>query len=418
MKIKATTIYAPIFVLLLLLQLYLPSFRANIVLQIGVLVTFLFFESNILISKKFLKQLLPIVLLLVAGFVGTLFHKYETFDVIKDIFHFIKPIVGIFIGYFFFRKINNLRVFVQVVVISGVISALIHFYIILFKVDFASGSISAIREFTRDNFLELFAIFFLLFYRKFESRSLFNNIIFNWGIIILLSMSCMLYFSRTMIVILFLILFTVYGYTKITKKTLIIISLGISSILLLFVYLNNANIRRAKPGLEGFLYKVKVAPEEIFVTNINRDDHRDLWDHWRGYEAMRAYALMERSPSSFVVGTGHGSLVNLKFFAPLSGDSKGLKHISELHNGYMYIFYKVGAIGMLIYLFILFRFYAYIYKKNNFVNVFISVIGLVYLFSTITITGLYNGRDVIIFILGGLLYYSNSFKKESAVLIS
>ena len=46
--------------------------------------------------------------------------------------------------------------------------------------------------------------------------------------------------------------------------------------------------------------------------------------------------------------------------------------------------------------------------------VFISGIGLVYVFTTLTITGIYNGRDVIIFILGGLLYFerSSDFVKE------
>ena len=69
----------------------------------------------------------------------------------------------------------------------------------------------------------------------------------------------------------------------------------------------------------------------MFKTNVDRENHKDLWDHWRGYEAKRAFALMEQYPSSFIIGTGQGSLVNLKFEAPLTGDkNKGLKYISEL----------------------------------------------------------------------------------------
>ncbi|QYJ69065.1 O-antigen ligase family protein [Flavobacterium litorale] len=405
MKLKPETIYAPLFILLLLVQLYLPSFKVNLAIQIVVLMVFCFME-NATLSKKMIGQVGILLAILLLGFIGTLLHKYNGYNVIKDVFHFIKPVVGILIGYLFFRRIDNFRVFVRIIVIAGVISALIHFYILFFKVNLMSGSVARIRHFTRDNFLELFSIFFLVFYRKYEGKQLFSNIIFRAFAFVLLLFSSMLYLSRTMIVMAIILLITVYGYTKITKKTLAVAGVGIAGIALLFVYLNNANIRRGKPGLEGFLYKVKMAPEEIFVTNINRDDHRDLWDHWRGYEAMRAYALMKRNPSSFIVGTGHGSLVNLKFYAPLSGTPEGLRYISELHNGYMYVFYKIGAIGILLYLFILLRWYSYIYKRKTFANVFVSGIGAVYIFSSITITGLFNGRDVIIFILGGLLYYS------------
>lgn len=375
-------------------------------LQLGVIAVFCFIE-NVTFTKKFTGYIGSVMLLLVIGLIGTLLHKYELYNIIKDLFHFVKPVVGILLGYMFFRKINNFRLFVQAIVTAGIISAFIHLYIVFFRVDFASGSIENIREFTRDNFLELFAIFFLLFYKKYEAKPLIQSNTIKYTAIAMLFISSFLYFSRTMIVMGVLMLLTIYGYTRITRKTLIIAGFGIFSVLLLFVYLNNANIRRGRPGLEGFLYKVKVAPEEIFVTNINRDDHRDLWDHWRGYEASRALALMQRNPSSYAVGTGHGSLVNLKFYAPLSGDAKGLRYISELHNGYMYIFYKTGAIGLLLYLFILLRWYGYLYKPKNFATVFISAIGVVYLFSSLTITGLYNPKDVIIFILGALLYYAS-----------
>ncbi len=413
-KIKAKKVYAPIFVLLLLLQLYLPSFKINIVVQVAALLFFCFAESKILISKKFLGQFTSVFLLLILGFIGTLLHKYRAFNIIKDLFHFIKPAVGILIGYLFFRKINNFNLFIKTIVVASVLSALIHLYIVFFVVDFFSGEISNIRLYTKDNFLELFAVFFLVFYKRYEGKRLFNSSLFRVFALGIISISCILYFSRTMIVIAILLLISIYGYTKITKRSLVMASIGIALLSLLFVYLNNANIRRGKPGLEGFLYKVKMAPGEIFVTNINRENHADLWDHWRAYEAKRAYALMEENPSSFVVGTGHGSLVNLKFYVPVPDNLKGMKYISELHNGYMYVFYKIGAIGMLLYLFILFRWYSYIYKKNTMVNVLVSAIGIIYLFSSVTITGIFNGRDIIIFILGAALYYSESAVKPKA----
>ncbi|MFY7810549.1 MAG: hypothetical protein ACOVQ2_02345, partial [Flavobacterium sp.] len=167
----------------------------------------------------------------------------------------------------------------------------------------------------------------------------------------------------------------------------------------------SVKIERNGKGIEAFLYKIKIAPEEIFQSKIDRENHVDLWDHWRGYEAKRALALMDKEKSSYIIGMGFGSLVNLKFYAPLTEDNKGLKYISELHNGYIYVFYKLGLIGLLFYLFFLIYLYNFIYLKKTFESIFISIIGLFYLYTTLTITGIYNNKDTLIFILGALLYF-------------
>ena len=411
MRLNAQRTYGAIFIIVLLLQLYLPSFKVNIILQlftVGLLVIL----GSTAASKKFLSHYLTITFLLVFGFAGTLLHKYDAVSISKDIFHFLKPVVGILIGYLVFRKVNDLYLFVKIIVVAALLSALIHFFILFFIVDISAGSLTEIRLFTRDNFLELFALFFIYYHKRFFSRPMFSGRYATYIVAAIITFSAILYFSRTMIIMAALLALTLYGYTRITKRTVILAFVGIIAVAGLYTYLYNANIRRGKPGLEGFLYKVKMAPEEIFTTRINRDDHRDLWDHWRGYEAARAYELMERNPSSFVVGTGHGSLIDLKFFAPLTGDDKGMRFISEIHNGYMYVFYKTGTIGLLVYLFMLFRWYFYLYKRKSFPNSYISAIGVIYIFSTMTITGLYNARDVIIFMLGGLLYFSHSQSRQ------
>jgi hypothetical protein len=211
-----------------------------------------------------------------------------------------------------------------------------------------------------------------------------------------------------MMVVSVILLISVYGYIYITKKSIKYIGTTILLIFIFYSYLFSIKIERNKPGLEGFLYKVKIAPSELFKTKIDRNNHKELWDHWRGYESKRAFALMTNNPSSFIFGNGYGSLVNLKFKAPLTENKEGMKFISELHNGYSYILYKTGFIGLFILIYFLFKIYFLIYrynKKNNFTLHFISAIGIIYLFTSLTITGIYNGRDVIIFILGSLFLF-------------
>jgi O-antigen ligase len=288
----------------------------------------------------------------------------------------------------------------------------IHFVTILFF----SGldTVSQIREFGKDNFLELFALFFLIFYEKFQHKQLLSNKLNHYIVVVVLTLSCLLYLSRTMMVVAIILLFSIYNYTKITKKTIQIFAVVCISVILFYSYLFSVKIDRNGTGVESFLYKVKIAPEEIFTAKIDRENHKDLWDHWRGYEAKRAFALMEQHPSSYVFGTGYGSLVNLKFYAPLSGDKKGMKYISELHNGYIYLLYKTGIIGLFVYFFFLYRLYKRAYVTPTFTTVIISAFGIIYVFSTLTITGTFNARDIMIILLGSLLYFEPQNKVINA----
>lgn len=401
MKITAAKFYSILFLFVVFAQMYLASFKANVLLQIIILGIYLFYEK-LSFDRNFLKTILPLFLLFLLPFVGMCFHEKEIYNVVKDIFHFIKPIVGIGIGYFFFKKINDFKLFVKSIALLGLASSMVHFIIIF--VFSKTSTVSEIREFGRDNLLELFSLLFLLVYKKSQKETLFSNKTTQFLIGALLVMSNLLYLSRTMFVVAIICILSIVGLSIITKKTIKIILFLCVLIGLFYFYLLSIKLER-----DSFLYKLKIAPSELFKTHIDRNNHADLWDHWRGYEAKRAIALMDQNPSSYLLGCGYGSLVNLKFYAPLSDNSseKGLKYISELHNGYAYILYKTGIIGIFLYLFFCFELYKKIYYNKQFVTIFISAIGLTFLFTTITITGIYNTKDTIVFILGGLLFFEH-----------
>jgi len=414
MKIAAHKIYLPLFVALLLLQLYLPSFKANVFFQVAALGVLLFID-NVRFSVQFIKQLLPLIILLLIGFIGTLFHRYALYNVVKDIFHFVKPVIGLLVGYIIARRLNNVGLFIKGIAAASIISAIIHFLIIIFLVrDFTRTE--DIRQFTKDNFLEMFGLFFIIYFKKLEGRELVGNIWYKRVFIVLLTVSCLLYFSRTMFILAIIIVMAAHGYTKITAATIKVLVLLLFCITGLSIYLNTANIRRDGKGIEYFLYKIKNAPAEIFETRINRENHAALWDHWRAYEAKRAVALMNTEPESYIYGTGYGSLVNLKFFAPLTGEKKGIRYISDLHNGYINILYKIGLVGIIIYIIMLTRLYLYINRGFSFANIMVSSIGLIYIITSLMITGVYNSRDIIIFLLGGMLYYSERQRRPNKIL--
>ena len=406
MKISKRSCYTTLFAVLVLAQLYLPSFKLNILIQLVFLAGYLLAEKTT-ITRGVFRMAMLLLLLLGLGFIGTVVYSNNFFNVVKDLSHFIKPISGFLIAYLLFRKVNDFKLFVRTIVWIGVLSAIIHLLTVLLFSDL--GSVAGLREFSKDNFIELFALLFLAYYKKFHSAELFPPGRMVKAFYALLLVSILLYLSRTMLIAAVILLLSVYGYTVINLKTLRRLALLLCIVGVGYAYLFTLKLDRTK-GFESFLYKIQIAPSEIFEARIDREDHTDLWDHWRAYEAKRAIYLMNQNPGSYVYGMGHGSMVNLKFFAALTGSKhdRGLKYISELHNGYIYVLYKTGLIGIVVYMLFLLGLYLRIYANRGMANVFISGIGLIYLFTTLIITGIYNARDIIIFVLGALVAFSYS----------
>ena len=75
---------------------------------------------------------LPLFLVFFIGFIGMIVFKRPIGLALKDVFHFIKPIQGILIGYFFYQLVDNKKVFFQAIIKAALISASIHIFIVLF----------------------------------------------------------------------------------------------------------------------------------------------------------------------------------------------------------------------------------------------------------------------------------------------
>lgn len=363
--------------------------------------------SKTTISLRFFKSILPLLLIFLVGFIGYLLDFYPLSATIKDITYFLKPIIVLVLSYVLIKKQNDMFLFLRAIVFIAAFTAFLHLFGIFVLGDFTDNSIHELRgDFGLDNFIEIFALYILLFSKRFLGKPIVEDRRWYYVLVVVFLLSIYLYFSRTMLVAFFLVGFSMLGYTKITTGTLKFIGFAFLLIGLLYAYLFSVKIDRNAKGVEAFLYKIKIAPEEIFKTKIDRENHKELWDHWRGYEAKRAFSLMEKKPSSYVFGTGYGSLVNLKFKAPVG--EKDMKFISRIHNGYVFVLYKTGFIGLILYFIFLINLYLKIYTKKiskeaYFVDKIIVSISIFYFFSSLIITGIYIPIDAVVFILGGLL---------------
>ncbi len=350
-----------------------------------------------------------VIILFIAGF-SSIFQKPTLYDFIKDFAYFTKPIIALVAGYLLAKKIVDFSSFLKVFIYVVSLLSIIHITTIFLNTDLFSVSITKIRTVGGiSNLSEVIALTIIIASYRIQFLDVFKNKLLKKVILSIIFLSFFLYFSRTMFVSLGLFLLAIFGYLKITSKGLKYGFLALSAFLLFYVYLFNANLERDKPGLESFLYKLKIAPSEIFtpLRTVDPNNHAYLWDHWRAYEATLAIDQIN-TPATFLIGKGLGALVDLKFKVYL-GDSE-MRYIPILHNGFVLVFFKTGIIGFFIYLLFLINMYLFAHanfttEKTKIINNLISGFGVYFIFSSLIISGIYNNEDFYMFIVGALLFF-------------
>jgi O-Antigen ligase len=413
---KRFTLHKIMFVLLLLSPFIFKSVE-SIFLIIFLFLGIAIITCRLKFSKSFINILLPLLLIFFICFFSSFFGSFKTADFTKDFFYILKPIAQITLGYLLIKHIEDRNFIFISVIYVGTFLALIHILPILINYKILiSKDINVLRGmYGRDNFLEIIALLFLLINYRLSSI----NIRYKKIILFILFTSFVLYFSRTMFVIIILLGLSFFGYTRITKKGVFYFSTFLILIAGLYVYLFSIEIERDdQRALSKFMYKMKIAPAEIFLTKIDINNKAELWDHWRGYEALKAIeSLNNAGLSSWIFGRGFGSTVDLGLKAPLDDEGHGMQFISLLHNAYMFILYKSGIIGLGMFLILILILYhrpiiPNHYQLNRINNIIIGF-GFFYLFSTLVISGIYNPRDNLALILGGIIFLrDNQIKLE------
>ncbi len=410
-------IYKISYILILILLVTFPIFELHLVLFF--LTTSLFlFDKNPKLPKKFFNLIFILLLITFVGIITSFFHQRTFYNWLKDFMYFIKPIIALLSGFIIAKKINNFYYILKGIIIVATIISIFHLSKVFWHADFNHWTITDIRRIGGiSNLIESLALVLILGSYKYSFLNVFKNKLLKNTLLLLLSFSFIAYFSRTMMVAFIIFYLAILGYLKLSQKGIKYGFILLVSVGLFYTYLFSVKIERDKPGLESFLYKLKIAPSEIFIpkTNINVNNHASLWDHWRAYEASTALEQMQKNPSSFFMGKGFGALVDLKFDAPLN--SEKIRFIPILHNGYVYILFKTGIVGLVLYFIFLLGLYYNSYPKENNLSKFvvgnlISGIGLYYLFSSLIITGIYNMHDIFAFILGILFFQQTSFTNK------
>ena len=415
--IKSIIFYKTLFASLIFVSLFSVPFEAVILLSVFIFLLLIVAKKTVL-SKSFFEVLAPLILLFLIALSGIFYNNSDFIDFIKDFLYLLKPILFLVVGYLLCKRINDRNSFLILIVNIALVFGVVHIIeCLLYIYQTSVFSIHVMRNISgRDNFLELIAIGIII--ANLKNKEFKIN--FLKPIIIVLSISFVLYLSRTMFILLILISLTFSGYLRLSMKGLRYLFLSATGVILFYVYLFSIDIDRAsKSPVDNFLYKLKLAPSEIFVSkgDIDIKNHANLWDHWRAYEGnMAINQLNEKGAVAWTFGTGMGALIDLKFNAPLSDDPNGMRYISLIHNGYVFILFKTGILGLILYfLFLISNYFVYKKIKNQdyLISNMIFGITLFYFFTTLVITGIFNLSDPITLVLGGVLFFSTKAAEYS-----
>jgi hypothetical protein len=395
--IAKRTIYEIVFILCVIIP-YFDNFELTLAIwTAGVL-----FSIQTSYSLGIIKQLFYFLAILGIALSVSLFKEYQLYFVIRDITYLIKPVLGLLIGYQLCKKINT-NIF-QLIARTGYIFAIMHLFflarsVILFKV-ININDLRYFGGFFSD--FEVFALIIVLFHKKFELSISSQKI--KWYTLVI-TISVFLYLARTNFIQFGIVLLALKGLFVVNKKNITILItlatitiIGYSAILII-------NPKRTGPGMEAFLYKIKIIPEEAFKTKINRSDWKELNDNYRSYENIMTVRQVTREGFySIVFGQGLGSKVDLKEKMQL-GDMN-LRYISILHNGYMTVFLKSGLLGVVL---LLLSFGVYFIKEKSSIPIVKQIdllllgMGIFMIMSYWVFMGFYFKADNKIILLGMLI---------------
>ena len=351
--------------------------------------------------------------ILIIAFFSSLFYQPKLFLFIRDFTYMIKPIIGLLLGYQIFKNDKTLRL--NYFIYVGLIIAIIHIGTIFIAfLQVKSLNLNLLRE--KGGYFsdyEIYVIILLIFHKELNitiSKKRINYIL------IVVVFSSMLYAARTNMIQFVILFLAMKGYFKLTRKALTVLFSLFSLTIISYSAIVYYNPERAGKGLDVFLYKIKIAPQEAFKTKINKNDWKDFNDNYRSFEnIITAQQVSKEGPFAILFGEGLGSRLNLgrKVF---TNDGEFVQFIPYVHNGFMTVFLKSGIFGLIF--LILFLVLLFKQTKTNdpkllYINYLLIGTSVFLFVSNWVFLGLYLKLDNKAIIIGFLIALKETIIKQS-----
>lgn len=391
---------------------FLPVFAVTVV-ALTYIVCYLFL-SGLSIPKDIWRYLAIPVVLICIGLTGSLGN--DRYDAMKDVWHFANSAIVLLAGYLAMKRVGDMERLLRVLVVGGFILAIYH--LVNIAADPAllfDASVGAFRQEYGSGYLLAFISLSIMIFsnryglRLFTSR---HKSFFVPVMILVTAASLALSLSRTMWGSFLIIVFVMLGLFTLRRARIFIV------VVLLLAALMTLNMVTSGGGSPSgtMLGKLSNSVDEVMLRDYTRAG--DIALHWRGYESYRAMqTYLDGGWLNLAAGHGLGKLVDLNMYTLLGGQE--FRFIPVMHNGYMYVLVKTGAIGLALYLWYLYLFYRdgsaialSEESKDVFAGRMIVALSLVLVFTTFVVAGYFNKSAMVsaMFLLGTLLCYARARK--------
>lgn len=294
------------------------------------------------VQHNYFRVVWPLFAVFILGIIGI--SDQELHDIFRDIAYALMPISLIFIGYWIANNNGISSRTLQIIVVLGVISAIIHLAIFALNPELLKTNIVEIRRalvgITFDNLVVL-SLALGFFQYRLNIGNLFPWFLPRFIALSVLLMSFVLSYSRTAFVIGIILSFALWKKERINFRFVF----NFTAVILLFYFFT---FLAATSG-DDLTFSSKLANSLTEIAVSDYQDYQDINDHWRGFETHQAWvSFLSGNVFQHVFGQGFGALADLGFYMTLNGEN--YRYISVFHNGYSYILLKTGLLGLLFYM--------------------------------------------------------------------
>ena len=335
------------------------------------------------------------------------------YDVAKDLWYLGNPALTLLFGYLLTKRMDGLLSVMRAFVVAAIIVAVVHIFKFILNPSYLDESLIDIRAQVSSGYLiTALGIGIIVGNLRF-GLDLLQTRLASWLGIILCLLSITLSFSRT----LWLCLMTLVLVSLIMNFPRAALRIVIAATVFIIVGLAaTGGYRMATetgPDLT-FVDKIMYSMRELQVSDY--EDRTDINRNWRGYESYRALqTYASGSSADYLFGKGLGTSIDLGITMTLADEV--FDRIPILHNGYLYLLVKTGAIGLisyLLYLLVTFIIGMQLFRlpeaEARFCGFLLVVLTIIMLETTLVIAGMFNKSWVYTatLLIGVLLGYSES----------
>ena len=278
----------------------------------------------------------------------------DRYDYFKDLWYVLNPALVVLTGYVLYKVNPDLGKGLRAFVIGGLIVGIFQMRGYFFDPGLILLPGAAIRARIGTGFYApVLALGIILIYAGDWRKSLKMP---TWLVVlsaVILTLSVVGVFSRAAVLVMGVFVASRFGCFD--RREWLRVGLPLAVLIFIFFLLEAMIDTQSDQALLNFGAKLVRSVTEIAVSDYTAA--RDVAVNFRGYETQQVLNQFARSDViEMLFGQGFGALVDLGYHLPLGLSETGgryTRYIGVFHNGYMYLLTKVGAIGLLLFLYVL-----------------------------------------------------------------